>query len=118
MLGQKTELSHCSVATLHGRFAYLRVGQNNDVGGPIAQLGQTVFDGRGHSVGRVVVRSVNGEISGGDTLRASYGVHNNCTGYFINDDGTPGEPFVIVNESKVFLVSNRFARIVWAILEK
>ena len=37
----------CSVASLKGTYAFRRTGVNNDVGGPIAQIGVDVFNGDG-----------------------------------------------------------------------
>lgn len=110
----------CSVATLHGRFAFLRTGQNNNLPGPIAQLGVTIFDGRGNAMGTSLLVSRNGEIQGQSDLgSAPYVVNADCTGYIANPDGTPGEPFVVVNHAqKVIGMSNLPGRVVTFFLEK
>lgn len=110
----------CSVATLNGRFAFLRTGQNNNLPGPIAQLGVTIFDGRGNATGTSLLVSRNGDIQGQSDLgSAAYVINADCTGYIANADGTPGEPYVVVDQGrKVIGMSNLQGRIVTFFLEK
>lgn len=110
----------CSVATLNGRFAFLRTGQNNNLPGPIAQLGVTIFDGRGNTTGTSLLVSRNGDIEGQfDLGSAPYVVNADCTGYIANPDGTPGEPYVVVSHGqKVIGLSNLPGRVVTFVLEK
>src|SRR5271170_6696141 len=80
----------CSVASLKGTYAFHRTGVNNIVGGPIAQIGIDVFDGHGLRGLIRSTRSTNGEIQDwtDSPPNGSYTVDPDCTGSFVDADGT------------------------------
>jgi hypothetical protein len=81
----------CSVASLKGTYAYSRTGVNNDVSGPIAEIGSDVFNGDGTRGIIRDTRSTNGEIQDWTDFpwpSGSYTVDPDCTGSFFAADGT------------------------------
>jgi hypothetical protein len=96
----------CSVANLKGTYAFRRIGVNNVVGGPIAQIGIEVFHGDG-TRGRIrTTRSTNGEIQDWTNFPpiGSYTVDANCTGSFFDVDGTKTNNVVVLDGGKRFLL--------------
>ena len=92
----------CSVASLKGTYAFHRTGQNNVVGGPIAQIGINVEDGHGAILFIRTTRSTNGEISGWfDQVKpGSYTVDPDCTGTFLNES----QDIVVVDGGKRYFI--------------
>jgi len=76
----------CSVASLKGTYAFHRTGQNNVLGGPIAQIGINVEDGEGRIKLIRTTRSQNGVIFDWfeQVEPGSYTVDPDCTGTFLN----------------------------------
>ena len=76
----------CSVASLKGTYAFHRTGVNNDVGGPIAQIGINVENGEGKINLIRTTRSSNGVIYDwfDQVEPGSYTVDPDCTGSFLN----------------------------------
>ena len=76
----------CSVASLKGTYAFRRTGVNHVVGGPIAQIGINVEDGKGTIKLIRTTRSSNGEIEDwtDHPEPGSYTVDPDCTGTFLN----------------------------------
>jgi hypothetical protein len=96
----------CSVANLKGTYAVRRVGVNNDVGGPIAQIGIDVFRGDG-TRGRIrTTRSTNGVIEDWTNFPpiGSYTVDPNCTGSFFDTDGTKTNNVIVLDGGKRFFL--------------
>jgi hypothetical protein len=96
----------CSVADLKGTYAFRRIGVNNVVGGPIAQIGIEVFRGDG-TRGRIrTTRSTNGEIQDWTNFPpiGSYTVDPNCTGSFFDTDGTKTNNVIVLDGGKRFFL--------------
>jgi hypothetical protein len=95
----------CSVASLKGTYAYHRTGVNNDVGGPIAEIGLNVFNGDG-TLGIIrSTRSSNGVIQDWTSFpwpSGSYTVNRDCTGQFFLADGTHVNNFIVLDGGKRF----------------
>ena len=99
--------SGCSVASLKGTYAYSRTGVNNDVGGPIAEIGLDVFNGDGTRCISRDSRSTNGEIQDWTDFpcpSGSYTVDPDCTGSFFDTNGTKSENIVVLDGGKRFLM--------------
>jgi hypothetical protein len=97
----------CSVASLKGTYAYRRTGVNNVVGGPIAQIGITVFNGDG-TRGRIrTTRSTNGEIRDWTDSPPSgtYTIDADCTGSLFDEDGKSNNVVVFDGGKRFFLLS-------------
>jgi hypothetical protein len=97
----------CSVASLKGTYAYSRTGVNNDVGGPIAEIGLDVFNGDGTRCINRDTRSTNGEIQDWTDFpcpSGSYTVDPDCTGSFFALDGTKQNNFVVLDGGKRFFL--------------
>jgi len=92
----------CSVASLKGTYAFHRTGQNNVVGGPIAQIGINVENGDGTIEFIRTTRSQNGEISGWfDQVKpGNYTVDPDCTGTFLNES----QYIVVVDGGKRYFI--------------
>ena len=75
----------CSVASLKGTYAFHRTGVNNDLGGPIAQIGINVENGEGKINLIRTTRSSNGVIDDwvDHVEPGSYTVDPDCTGSFL-----------------------------------
>src|SRR5215472_12377383 len=81
----------CSDASLKGTYAFRRTGVNNDVGGPIAEIGIDVFNGDGTRGLIRSTRSTNGNILDWTDFpppNGSYTVDADCTGSFFDATGT------------------------------
>jgi hypothetical protein len=96
----------CSVASLKGTYAFRRTGVNNDVGGPIAQIGISFYSGDGTRGLIRTARSTNGEIRDwtNSPMNGSYTVDPDCTGAFFDADGTKSEDIVVFDGGKRFFV--------------
>ena len=96
----------CSVASLKGTYAFRRTGVNNDVGGPIAQIGISFYSGDGTRGLIRTARSTNGEIRDwtNSPMNGSYTVDLDCTGAFFDADGTKSEDIVVFDGGKRFFV--------------
>jgi len=96
----------CSVGSLKGTYAFRRTGTNNVVGGPIAQIGIDVFNGDGTRGLIRSTRSTNGDIRDWtDTPPSgSYTVDSDCTGSFIDADGTKSNNIVVLDGGKRFFL--------------
>jgi hypothetical protein len=96
----------CSVASLKGHYAFRRTGVNNDLGGPVAQIGIDVFHGDG-TRGRVrTTRSNNGEIEDWTNFPpiGSYTIDPDCTGSFFDTDGTKTDNVIVLDGGKRFFM--------------
>jgi hypothetical protein len=96
----------CSVASLKGTYALRRTGVNNDVGGPIAQIGIGVFNGDGTRGGIRSTRSTNGDIEDwtNSPPSGSYTIDPNCTGSFFDADGNKTNNVVVLDGGKRFFL--------------
>ena len=96
--------SGCSVASLKGTYA----GVNNDVGGPIAEIGIEVFNGDGTIGLTRLTRSNNGDIQDWTyaprSVDASYTVDADCTGSLFTADGTKTNNLVVLDGGKGFFL--------------
>lgn len=98
----------CSVASLKGTYAFRRIGVNNALGGPIAQIGIDVFNGDGTRGLIRTTRSSNGDIRDwtDEPPSGSYTVDPDCTGSLFDEDGTKTHNLVVVDRGKrYFLLS-------------
>jgi hypothetical protein len=96
----------CSVASLKGTYVFRRMGMNNVVGGPIAQIGTDVFNGDG-TRGRVrSTRSTNGQIRDwvNSPPNGTYTVDPDCTGSFFDGDGAKTNNVVVLDGGKRFFL--------------
>jgi hypothetical protein len=96
----------CSAASLKGTHAFRRMGVNNVVGGPIAQIGIDVFNGDGTRGLIRSTRSTNGEIQEWTDFppSGSYKVHRDCTGAFFDADGKRTNNIVVLDGGKRFFL--------------
>ena len=96
----------CSVANLKGVYAFRRTGVNNDIGGPIAQIGLDVFRGDGTRGSIRSTRSTNGDIQDwtNSPPSGSYTVDPDCTGSFFDADGNKTNNIVVLDEGRRFFV--------------
>ncbi len=96
----------CSVASLKGTYAFRRIGVNNAVGGPIAQIGIDVFNGDGTRGIIRSTRSTNGDIQDWTNFPASgsYKIHSDCTGSFFDAEGTRTNNVVVLDGGKRFFL--------------
>ena len=98
----------CSVASLHGRYAFLRTGVNNVVGGPIASIGIQTYNGDGTFGLTRLTRSNNGDIQDWTyapaSVDASYTVDADCTGSLFTSDGTKTNNLVVLDGGKRFFL--------------
>jgi hypothetical protein len=94
--------SGCSVASLKGTYAFHRTGVNNVVGGPIAQIGINVEDGKGNIKLIRTTRSQNGVILDWfeQVEPGSYTVDPDCTGSFFNKS----QNIVVVDGGKRYFI--------------
>jgi hypothetical protein len=93
--------SGCSVASLKGTYA----GVNNDVGGPIAEIGIEVFNGDGTRGILRSTRSTNGEIQDRTDFpwpSGSYTVDPDGTGSLFAADDTKQNNFIVLDGGKRF----------------
>jgi hypothetical protein len=100
-----TPVHVCSVASLKGTYAYSRTGVNNDVGGPIAEIGLDVFYGDGTRCISRDTRSTNGVIQDWTDFpcpSGRYTVDPDCTGSFLALDGTKQNNFIVLDGGKRF----------------
>ena len=98
---------HCSLHTLNGSYGDTFSGTIVGLG-PIAGIGVTNFDGRGHFTGTDTV-NVNG--SGGipETSTGSYTVNSDCTGSTVQtfpDGRVVSLSLVIINHGREYLFLN------------
>jgi hypothetical protein len=96
----------CSVASLKGTYAFRRMGVNNVVGGPIAQIGIDVFNGDGTRGLIRTTRSTNGDIRDwtDEPPSGSYTVDPDCTGSFFDDDGIKTHNLVVLHGGKTYFL--------------
>jgi hypothetical protein len=96
----------CSVASLKGTYAFRRMGVNNVVGGPIAQIGIAFYGGDGTRGLIRTTRSSNGEIRPWTDYptNGSYTVDPDCTGSFFDADGTHSNNVVVLDGGKRFFL--------------
>jgi hypothetical protein len=97
----------CSVASLKGTYAFHRMGVNNVVGGPIAEMGIAFYGGDGTRGLIRNTRSTNGEIRPWTDFPApngTYTVDPDCTGSYFDADGTHSNNVVVVDGGKRFFV--------------
>jgi hypothetical protein len=97
----------CSVASLKGTYAWRRTGVNTSMGGPVAEMGLDVFNGRGT---RGITRSTGSSLDGSYDWtnvpwpNGSYTVDPDCTGSFFKADGTKIENVIVLDGGKRFSV--------------
>jgi hypothetical protein len=97
----------CSAASLKGTYAFHRMGVNNVVGGPIAEMGIAFYGGDGTRGPIRNTRSTNGEIRPWTDFPApngTYTVDPDCTGSYFDADGTHSNNVVVVDGGKRFFV--------------
>ncbi|MFZ0136570.1 MAG: hypothetical protein WAK89_05905 [Candidatus Sulfotelmatobacter sp.] len=97
----------CSVASLKGTYAFRRTGVNNVVGGPIAQIGISLYNGDGTRGLIRTTRSTNGEIedwTDQPSPNGTYTVDSDCTGSFFDTNGTKSENIVVFDGGKRLFV--------------
>jgi len=96
----------CSVASLKGTYAFRRTGVNNDLGGPIAQVGIDVFNGDGTRGMIRSTRSTNGAITDWTDFPPSgrYTIRHDCTGSFFNADGSKSNNVVVLDGGRRFIL--------------
>jgi hypothetical protein len=97
----------CSVASLKGTYAFRRTGVNNVVGGPIAQIGISFYNGDGTRGLIRTTRSTNGEIedwTDQPSPNGTYTVDSDCTGSFFDTNGTKSENIVVFDGGKRLFV--------------
>jgi hypothetical protein len=98
----------CSVASLKGKYAILRTGVNNVVGGPIASIGTQIFNGDGTFGLTRLTRSNNGDIQdwtyAPPSVDASYTVDVDCTGSLFTSDGTKTNNLVVFDGGRRFFL--------------
>lgn len=87
----------CSLATLQGAYGFYRTGTTP--GGPLAAVGIATFDGNGATEARQTIRK-NG-VTTADLFTdppqvGSYQVNSDCTGKFLNPDGSVFAHIVVV----------------------
>jgi hypothetical protein len=111
----------CSVASLQGAYGFLRTGTNNVLGGPIAVLGLTTFNGDGTASGERESVSRNGVISDWTDVppTGSYTVDSDCPGSIFDENGNKTQNIVVVAGGDEFLlISTLPGRIVTAVGKK
>jgi hypothetical protein len=97
----------CSVASLKGTYAFRRLGVNNLVGGPLAEIGIAFYGGDGTRGLIRNTRSGNGKIRPWTNFPApngSYMVHPDCTGAFFDPNGTRANNLVVLDGGKRFFL--------------
>ena len=96
----------CSLTSLQGPYAFQRIGMNNVVGGPIAEIGIATFNGDGTRGVFRTTRSTNGDIRDWtDALPGgSYTVDPDCTGSLFDANGTKTNNFVVLDGGKGFFL--------------
>jgi len=97
----------CSVANLHGKYAYRRTGVNNVVGGPIAEIGVSTYGGDGTRGPIRNTRSTNGDIRPWTDFPApngTYTVDRDCNGSLFDTVGTLSNNIIVVDGGKRFFV--------------
>lgn len=96
----------CSVASLKGTYAFRRTGVNNQVGGPIAQIGIAFYSGDGTRGLIRTTRSTNGEIRDWTDFptNGSYTVDPDCTGSLFDSNGTKSNNLVVLDGGKRFFL--------------
>lgn len=96
----------CSVASLKGVYAFRRTGVNNDIGGPIAQIGLDVFRGDGTRGPIRTTRSNNGDIEDWTNFppSGSYTVDPDCTGSFFDADGNKTHNVIVLDGGRRFFL--------------
>lgn len=107
----------CSVASLKGKYAFRRTGMNNLAGGsscqglsecgPIAEMGVAFYGGDGTRGLIRNTRSTAGDIrpwTDQPAPNGTYTVNPDCTGEFIDEDGTHSNNVVVVDGGKRFFV--------------
>jgi hypothetical protein len=92
----------CSVATLNGAYGFYRTGTTP--GGPLVAVGIATFDGTGAvATARQTIRK-NGittqDLFTGPTISTPYEVDPDCTGRFVQPDGSVYAHVVVVNHGK------------------
>lgn len=105
---QDTQQEGCSNATLNGTYGFYRTGTTSV--GPLAAVGLATFDGTGaHSPAIQTIRK-NGittrDLFADPALDGPYEVNPDCTGRFLNPDGSAVGHFVVVDGGKeIFAIS-------------
>ena len=96
----------CSVASLKGTYAFRRTGVNNDLGGPIAQIGIDVFNGDGTRGPVRSTRSNNGDVLDWTNFppNGSYTIDPDCTGSFFDASGAKTNNVVVLDGGKEFFL--------------
>lgn len=107
--GERIEGKDCSVASLRGTYAFRRTGVNNDVGGPIAQIGIAFYKDGMRGLIRTT-RSTNGEIRPWTDYptNGSYAIDPDCTGALFYEDGGKANNLVVLDGGKRFFLLSVF----------
>lgn len=107
----------CTNASFQGAYAYRRTGVNNELGGPVAEIGVTIANGDGTLGGNRSSNSRNGEIQDWTDVPGGgrYTVDSDCTGSIFDASGRHTQNFIVVDGGKgFFLISTVPGRIVTA----
>lgn len=91
----------CSVATLQGAYGFYRTGTTST--GPLAAVGIATFDGTGSTTARQTIRKngvTTADLFTDPPLVGLYQVDTDCTGKFLNPDGSVFAHIVIVGGGK------------------
>jgi hypothetical protein len=110
----------CSVATLRGAYGFFRTGATGV--GPLGAVGIATFDGAGTSTGRQTIRKngvTTSDLFTDPPLIAPYEVNSDCTGKFLNSDGSAFSHFVLVDGGReLFIISLSTGNTVTGVMKK
>src|SRR5260370_684440 len=93
--------SACSNATLKGNYAALLTGVSGGL--PVAALDHVTADGLGNLTGTGTV-NVNGTVSSGVPLSATYSINADCTGSATFSNGITQDFIIKLNGSQVYII--------------
>lgn len=110
----------CSVATLRGAYGFFRTGTTAI--GPLGAVGIATFDGAGTSTARQTIRKngvTTSDLFTDPALIAPYEVDPDCTGKFLNSDGSAFAHVVIVGGGReLFIMSLASGNTVTGVMKK
>ena len=91
----------CSNATLKGNYAALLTGVSGGL--PVAALDHVTADGLGNLTGTGTI-NVNGTVSSGVPLSATYSINADCTGSATFSSGTTQNLIIKLNGAQVYII--------------
>lgn len=110
----------CSVSTLRGSYGFFRTGTT--AVGPLGAVGIATFDGAGTSTARQTIRKngvTTSDLFTDPALIAPYEVDPDCTGKFLNSDGSAFAHIVVVGGGKeLFIISLAPGNTVTGVMKK